>query len=238
MDYEEFNYQPAATREAQVAEAFPALMRKVYLWMTLALVITGFTAYTVATSPTLLNMVYSSQSVVWILFAVELGLVIAITAAINRLSLPVATLLFVLYSVVNGVVFSSIFMLFSLSSISTVFFITAGTFGAMSLFGYTTKTDLTSWGKLLMMALIGLIIATVVNIFMKSSGLDTVISYAGVLIFVGLTAYDTQKIKQMCIQAPDAGEVMQKYALLGALSLYLDFINLFIYLLRIFGRRD
>ena len=238
MDFEELNYQPAVTREEQVSAAFPALMRKVYLWMTLALVITGFTAYIVATSLALLNIVYSSQAVIWILFGVELALVIGITAAINKLSLPVATLLFVLYSVVNGVVFSSIFMLFSMSTISTVFFITAGTFGAMSVFGYTTKTDLTSWGKLLMMALVGLIIATVVNIFMKSSGLDVIISYVGVLIFVGLTAYDTQKIKEMCIQAPDAGEVMQKYALLGALSLYLDFINLFIYLLRIFGRRD
>lgn len=238
MDFEELNFQPAVTREEQVSAAFPALMRKVYLWMTLALVITGFTAYIVATSPALLNIVYSSQAVIWILFGVELALVIGITAAINKLSLPVATLLFVLYSVVNGVVFSSIFMLFSMSTISTVFFITAGTFGAMSVFGYTTKTDLTSWGKLLMMALVGLIIATVVNIFMKSSGLDVIISYVGVLIFVGLTAYDTQKIKEMCIQAPDAGEVMQKYALLGALSLYLDFINLFIYLLRIFGRRD
>ena len=238
MDFEELNYQPAVTREEQVSAAFPALMRKVYLWMTLALVITGFTAYIVATSPALLNIVYSSQAVIWILFGVELALVIGITAAINKLSLPVATLLFVLYSVVNGVVFSSIFMQFSMSTISTVFFITAGTFGAMSVFSYTTKTDLTSWGKLLMMALVGLIIATVVNIFMKSSGLDVIISYVGVLIFVGLTAYDTQKIKEMCIQAPDAGEVMQKYALLGALSLYLDFINLFIYLLRIFGRRD
>ena len=238
MDFEELNYQPAVTREEQVSAAFPALMRKVYLWMTLALVITGFTAYIVATSPALLNIVYSSQAVIWILFGVELALVIGITAAINKLSLPVATLLFVLYSVVNGVVFSSIFMQFSMSTISTVFFITAGTFGAMSVFRYTTKTDLTSWGKLLMMALVGLIIATVVNIFMKSSGLDVIISYVGVLIFVGLTAYDTQKIKEMCIQAPDAGEVMQKYALLGALSLYLDFINLFIYLLRIFGRRD
>ena len=121
MDFEELNYQPAVTREEQVSAAFPALMRKVYLWMTLALVITGFTAYIVATSPALLNIVYSSQAVIWILFGVELALVIGITAAINKLSLPVATLLFVLYSVVNGVVFSSIFMLFSMSTIYTVF---------------------------------------------------------------------------------------------------------------------
>jgi len=239
MDFQELNYQTATeTREAQVAMAFPALMRKVYLWMTLALVITGFTAYYVANNVQLLTLIYTNQAVMWILIGVELAIVIGVSAAINKLSLLTATLLFVLYSVINGALLSSIFLIYTESSIATVFFITAGTFAAMSFFGYTTKTDLTSWGKLLMMALIGLIIATVVNLFMKSSGLEMVISYAGVLIFVGLTAYDTQKIKEMCLQAPDAGETMQKYALLGALSLYLDFINLFIYLLRIFGRRE
>ena len=174
----------------------------------------------------------------WVLIIAELAIVIGVTAAINKLSLPVATLLFVVYSVLNGALFSSIFLVYTMASIAKVFFITAGTFGAMSLYGYTTKSDLTSWGKILIMGVLGLIIATVVNLFLKSSGLEMIISYAGVLIFVGLTAYDTQKIKQMCLQAPDAGETMQKYALLGALSLYLDFINLFIYLLRIFGRRE
>lgn len=238
MDNEEFNYQSVATREAQVSAAFPALMRKVYVWMSLALVITGLTAYMVATSESLLTLIYSNRAVMWIMIGVELAIVIGVSAAINKLSLPVATLLFVLYSVINGALLSSIFLIYTTSSIATVFFITAGTFAAMSIYGYTTKTDLTSMGKLLMMAVIGLIIATVVNLFMKSSGLEMIISYAGVLIFVGLTAYDTQKIKEMCIQAPDASETMQKYALLGALSLYLDFINLFIYLLRIFGRRE
>jgi len=238
MDYEELNYQSVTAREAEVSAAFPALMRKVYVWMSLALVITGFTAYYVATNENLLLLIYSKPAVMWILIGVELAIVFGVTAAINKLSLPVATLLFVLYSVINGALLSSIFLIYTMSSIATVFFITAGTFGAMSLYGYTTKTDLTSWGKLLMMALIGLIIATVVNLFMKSSGLEMIISYVGVLIFVGLTAYDTQKIKLMCMQAPDAGESMQKLALLGALSLYLDFINLFIYLLRIFGRRE
>ena len=125
-----------------------------------------------------------------------------------------------------------------MSSIASVFFITAGTFAVMALIGYTTKTDLSSMGKILFMALIGLIIATIVNIFLKSSLMETVVSYIGVLIFVGLTAYDSQKIKQMLMMAPDAGEAAQKLALLGALSLYLDFVNLFIYLLRIFGRRE
>ncbi len=238
MNYEELNYQNAATREAEVAAAFPALMRKVYLWMTMAMVITGLTAYLVATNINIISFIYSNQAVMWGLIIAELAIVIGVTAAINKLSLPVATLLFVLYSVINGALLSSIFLIYTMSSIATVFFITAATFGAMSLFGYFTKQDLTSWGKILMMALIGLIIATVVNLFVKSSGLEMIVSYVGVLIFVGLTAYDTQKIKQMCLQAPDAGESMQKLALLGALSLYLDFINLFIYLLRIFGRRE
>lgn len=238
MNYEELNYQNAATREAEVAAAFPALMRKVYLWMTMAMVITGLTAYLVATNINIISFIYSNQAVMWGLIIAELAIVIGVTAAINKLSLPVATLLFVLYSVINGALLSSIFLIYTMSSIATVFFITAATFGAMSLFGYFTKQDLTSWGKILMMALVGLIIATVVNLFVKSSGLEMIVSYVGVLIFVGLTAYDTQKIKQMCLQAPDAGESMQKLALLGALSLYLDFINLFIYLLRIFGRRE
>lgn len=213
-------------------------MRKVYTWMTLALLITGFTAYAVAHSPALLNVIFGNSFMIWVLFGAELLLVIGLSGAINRLSLPVATGMFVLYSVINGAVFSTIFFAYSLGSISKVFFITAATFGAMSLFGYFTKSDLSSWGRILFMALIGVIIATIVNIFMKSGALDTIISYIGVLIFIGLTAYDTQKIKQMFLTAPDAGEAMQKYALLGALSLYLDFINLFIYLLRIFGRRD
>jgi hypothetical protein len=238
MNYEELNYRSAATREVEVSAAFPALMRKVYLWMTLAMVITGFTAYLVATNMSLLSLIYSSKVVMWGLIIVELAIVFGVTAAINKLSLPVATLLFILYSVINGALLSSIFLIYTLSSISTVFFITAGTFGAMSLFGYTTKQDLTSWGKILMMAVVGLIIATIVNLFVKSSGLEMIVSYIGVLIFVGLTAYDTQKIKEMCLQAPDMGETMQKFALLGALSLYLDFINLFIYLLRIFGKRN
>ena len=238
MNYDELDYQSVTTREAEVSAAFPALMRKVYVWMTFALAITGITAYLVATNETLLTLIYSHQAVMWVLVIAELAIVIGVTAAINKLSLPVATLLFVAYSVLNGALFSSIFLVYTMASIAKVFFITAGTFGAMSLYGYTTKSDLTSWGKILIMGVLGLIIATVVNLFLKSSGLEMIISYAGVLIFVGLTAYDTQKIKQMCLQAPDAGETMQKYALLGALSLYLDFINLFIYLLRIFGRRE
>lgn len=218
-----------------LSSAFPALMRKVFVWMTLALAITGITAFGVATSPALLTIIFSSKLMFWGLIIAEFALVFAISGAIHKLSLATATLLFILYSVVNGATLSVIFLAFSTAVIAKTFFITAGTFGVMALVGYTTKTDLTSMGKLLFMALLGIIIASVVNMFVHSSGFDLIISYIGVLIFVGLTAYDTQKIKQLCLAAPDAGEMAQKLALIGALELYLDFINLFLYLLRIFG---
>lgn len=220
-----------------LSTAFPVLMRKVFAWMTLALVITGITAYGVATSPALMALIFSSKLTFFGLIGLELVLVMAISAAINRMSLATATLTFVLYSIVNGATLASIFYVFSLNSIAQVFFITAATFGVMSLVGYTTKTDLSSFGKLFFMALIGIIIATIVNIFLGNAMLDMIICYVGVLVFVGLTAYDVQKIKEMCQMAPDAGETMQKLALLGALTLYLDFINLFLYLLRILGDR-
>ena len=239
MDYKELDFRGfSAEQQLTMSEAFPVLMRKVYVWMTLALVITGFTAYGVANSPGVLQAIYSNSIVFWGLIIAEFALVIGVSSAINRLSLTTATLMFILYSVINGALLSYIFLAYTASSVSTVFFITAGTFGAMALVGYTTKTDLTSLGKILFMALIGLIIATLVNVFIKSSGMTLILSYIGVLVFVGLTAYDSQKIKQMLLQAPDAGEGAQKLALLGALTLYLDFVNLFIYLLRIFGKRE
>lgn len=241
MNYQDFElkeYSSANERLWETSQAFPVLMRKVYVWMTLALAITGFTAYGVATSPGLMQAIFTNRVLFWGLIIAEFALVMGVSAAINRLSLTTATLMFVLYSVINGATLSVVFLAYSMASIATVFFITAGTFAAMAFIGYTTKTDLTSVGKIVLMALIGLIIATVVNVFVKSTMFDIILSYVGVLIFVGLTAYDSQKIKQMLLQAPDAGEGAQKVALLGALSLYLDFINLFIYLLRIFGRRE
>lgn len=240
MNYNDFHYGAVSqNRNLEMQAAFPVLMRKVYTWMTLALVLTGLTAYGVATSPGIMMALYSNSALMWGLVIAEFALVIGISAAINRLSLATATLMFVAYSVINGAMLSSIFMIYTAASIASVFFITAATFAVMALIGYTTKTDLTSVGKLLFMALIGLVIATIVNMFIGSSTLTMICSYVGVLIFVGLTAYDSQKIKNMLMQAPDAGESSQKLALLGALTLYLDFINLFIYLLRIFGdRRD
>ena len=239
MNYNNLDFNLSSReRELSMSAAFPVLMRKVYVWMTLALALTGFTAYGVATSPGIITALYSNSVLLWGLVIAEFSIVFGVSAAINRLSLTTATLLFVLYSVINGALFSSIFLVYTMSSIASVFFITAGTFGVMALIGYTTKKDLSSMGKILFMALIGIIIATIVNIFLKSSGLEMIVSYLGVLIFVGLTAYDTQKIKNMLMMAPDASEASQKIALLGALNLYLDFINLFIYLLRIFGRRE
>ena len=239
MNYNEIDLRGlTADQQLTMSQAFPVLMRKVYVWMTLALAITGFTAYAVANSPGILQTIYTNQILFWGLIIGEFALVFGVSAAINKLSLTTATLMFILYSVINGALLSYIFLFYTASSVATVFFITAGTFAAMAIVGYTTKTDLSSMGKILFMALIGLIIATIVNIFIKSDGLTMILSYVGVLIFVGLTAWDSQKIKQMLLQAPDAGEGAQKLALLGALTLYLDFINLFIYLLRIFGRRE
>lgn len=222
-------------KERGLTNVFSALMRKVYLWMTLALVITGVTAYGVATSETLMYTLYSNSALMWGLLIAELALVFVISGAINRLSLTTATLLFIAYSVLNGVTLSSIFAIYTGTTIAQVFFITAGTFGAMAFYGYTTKRDLTSMGKILFMALIGLVIATIVNMFLKSSGFSYILSYIGVIVFVGLTAWDSQKIKQMLMTQYDMSEGAQKLALLGALTLYLDFINLFLYLLRIFG---
>ena len=238
MENQEFHYQRSYNeRPIEMSEAFPALMRKVYVWMSLALLITGMTAYYVATNQVIMNAILTSRVLLYGLFAVELALVVGVSAAINRLSVLTATLMFLLYSVLNGATLSVIFFVYQLSSIATVFFITAGTFGTMALIGYTTKKDLSSIGRILTMSLIGLVIATLVNIFIKSDGLTMILSYIGVLVFVGLTAWDSQKIKRMLLQATDVNEVTKKIALLGALTLYLDFVNLFLYLLRIFGRR-
>ncbi len=218
--------------------AVPALIRKVYTWMALALAITGVTAYGVAISPNLINLIFGSKMVFFGLIIAELAMVMILTARLNKLSLTSATMMFIGYSVLNGVTLSSIFLVYTMSSIATTFFICAATFGVMSAYGAMTKTDLSSMGKLLFMGLIGLIIATLVNVFVGNSVLDLIISYVGVLVFVGLTAWDTQKIKMMLADADYMDESTQKLALIGALSLYLDFVNLFLYLLRIFGKRD
>lgn len=232
---EEKLYRMINEKEGFVSLAFPALMRKVYVWMTLALVITGLTAYGIANSPGLFYAIVSNHFLFWGLVIGEFALVLGINSAIHRLSITTATLLFILYSVVNGATLSVIFMVYALTSIANVFFITAGTFAVMAFIGYTTRKDLTSLGRMLFMGLIGIIIATVVNIFLGSSMLNMIVSYAGILVFIGLTAYDSQKIKRLLYTADSTDESAQKIALLGSLTLYLDFINLFLMLLRIFG---
>ncbi len=221
------------------SRTFSVLMRNVYTWMALALVITAFTSLYMAKNIALMTTLLSSQLGVWGLLIAQIAVVMVLSGCINRISFFTAGILFAAYSILTGVTLSSIFMVFTASSIASTFFITAGTFAAMSAFGYITKRDLTGLGKFLMMALIGLIIASVVNIFMQSTTLMWITSYVGVLLFVGLTAYDTQKIKRMLmVHGTDLSEGPMKLALLGSLTLYLDFINLFLYLLQFMGKRE
>lgn len=241
MERNIYGYDPAQdieTRRTSLS-TFSSLVSKVYLWMTMALAITGLTAYYVANSGLVFTLA-NSAGIFWGLLIAELAVVWILSANIMRLSFPVAGIMFALYSILNGATCSFILLAYTAESIATTFFVTAGTFGAMSLVGAFIKKDLSSIGRMLMMALIGIIIATIVNIFVASSTLSWAITYIGVLIFCGLTAYDTQKMKEMLYQYQHTGdENVLKIALMCSLSLYLDFINLFLYLLRIFGgRRD
>lgn len=223
---------------ASRATAFSALMRKVYLWMTMGLAMTALTAAYIAQSPTMLQAIYGGYTFYILLFA-ELGLVWYMSARIMRMSFLSAGLVFAVYSILNGATLSAIAAAYSAEVIAATFFTTAGTFGAMTLAGFVVKRDLSTMGRFLFMALIGLIIATVVNIFVASSALYWGITYLGVLIFCGLTAYDTQAIKMMMMNyGSEVNESTMKLALLGSLRLYLDFVNLFLYLLRIFGGRE
>lgn len=203
-----------------------------------ALTITGAVAYGVSNSEAMLTMLYSGMGPLLICSLAELGIVIYLSSRIEKLSLTTATMWFIIFAILNGVTLSAIFLIYTLTSIAQTFFVTAGTFAAMAIVGSTTKKDLTQIGGILFMALIGLIIAVIVNVFLHSSMFNLIVSGIGVLIFTGLTAWDAQKIKEMVKQAPDANESAQKIALLGSLSLYLDFINLFLYLLRFLGRRN
>lgn len=216
-----------------------AIFRKVYIWMSLALCITGLTALIIANNNDIMYSLLQNEAMFWGILIAELVLVFVLAGRINKLSMGTATFLFILYSILNGVTMSLIFIIYTESSIASTFFVTAGTFGAISIYGYATKKDLSSWGSILIMGLIGIIIASIVNIFMASETLYWIISYAGVLIFVGLAAYDTQKIKKAILDPNvEVNESLNKIALMGALELYLDFVNLFLHLLRIMGNRD
>lgn len=210
---------------------------KVYAWMCSGLIATGLVAWLAATSGTAERLFREHPGLLLGLIVGELLLVIVLSAAIHKLSPSAAALLYFVYSALTGLTLSLIFLVYTQGSIAATFFVTAGTFGAMSVYGYTTKRDLTSIGNLCFMGLIGVIIASVVNLFLRSPGLYWAVTYVGVLVFVALTAYDTQKIKAYGQRAVLGSEEATKMALLGALALYLDFIGLFLFLLRIFGRR-
>ena len=225
-----------AENEQTLQRYVAGVMRRVYGKMTLGLLLTALTAFLVVSSPAALSLLFSSTATLWILFAVEIGLVIYLSARLDKLSTGAAAALFYLYSALNGVVLAPIFLVYTGASIAMTFAITAGTFGAMTIFGYVTRQDLSKFGSILTMALIGLIVCVIVNMFWGNSMFDLLISIAGVFIFVGLTAWDTQAIKRMCAESDPS--MIGKVATMGALSLYLDFINLFLYLLRFFGSRD
>ena len=214
------------------ASTVSSTMKRVYVKMTLGLLVTALVSLALASSAGYMTFLVSHSWMMWVFLLAELGIVFAISGALNRLSSPVATMLFYVFAALNGATLCTIFYDYSAAAITKTFFITAGTFGAMSVFGYTTRQDLSKFGAFLFMALIGLIIASVVNLFLHSDGLSWIVSIIGVLIFVGLTAWDTQQIKNMA--AMGAIEP-SRLATIGALNLYLDFINLFLYLLRIFG---
>ena len=214
-------------------------IRSVYNWMAIGLGLTGFIALYVSNSPNMIRLIYGNQVLFFGLIIGELGLVFYLSARVQKIQASTATALFILYAALNGATLSFIFLIYTSASITSTFFICAATFVACSIYGMVTKRDLTSLGGFMAMGLIGIIIASVVNMFIRSSGMSMIISYIGVFVFVGLTAYDTQKLKRMAITQPaglEAG-VVRKGAIMGALALYLDFINLFLMLLRILGNR-
>ncbi|WKD85986.1 Inner membrane protein YbhL [Polaribacter huanghezhanensis] len=221
----------------QVQTIQAAFMSKVYTWMSGGLAITGLIAMWVASTPEIINYLLLNQMLFFGLMIGEIFLVGYLITVIKKISAQTAAMIFTGYAALNGLTLSVVFLIYTSQSIATTFFVTAGTFAIMSIYGYYTKKDLTSWGNLLFMALIGIIIASVVNIFMKSEMMYWLITYAGVFIFVGLTAYDTQKIKRMSVASEVGSEEESKSAIVGALMLYLDFINLFLLLLRILGDR-
>jgi len=215
-------------------------IRSVYNWMAFGLALTGFIAFYVSQNESIMNLIYGNMMIFYGIVIAEFVLVFKLAARVHKMSASTASGLFILYAALNGVTLSFIFLVYTSSSIASTFLICAATFAVSSVFGMTTKRDLTSFGSFLTMGLIGIIIASVVNIFLRSSGMQMIISYVGVLVFVGLTAYDTQKLKKMALSQPHDldSSVVRKGAIQGALSLYLDFINLFLMLLHILGNRD
>ena len=228
-----------SVKSSQTQVIVNEFIRSVYNWMGIGLALTGFIAYFVSNNAQIQNLIFGNKLVFFGLIIAELALVYIISARVNKIQASTATSLFILYAALNGATLASLFLVYTSSSITSTFFICSATFVACSIFGMTTKRDLTSMGGFMTMGLIGILIASVVNMFIKSSAMNMIISYIGVIVFVGLTAYDTQKLKHMAMTQPSGLEagVVRKGAILGALSLYLDFINLFIMLLSVLGGR-
>ena len=220
---------------AQTSER--SFMSQVYFWMAMGLGLTGFVAGWMAVNPSLVVGLLRNVGLFWLIVLAQFGIVLWLSAAIASISVMAATVGFSVYATLNGILFSSIFLVYTGSSIAATFFVTAGMFGAISLYGFVTKRDLTSIGSFCFMGLVGVILASIVNIFLKSPVLYWAVTYIGIAVFVGLTAYDTQKLKKIHAQGIQSGDLLKKTALLGALALYLDFINLFLLLLRVLGRR-
>jgi FtsH-binding integral membrane protein len=232
--------QSIPLKKVQAQVQVNEFIRSVYNWMAIGLGLTGAVAFYVSNSETLLKLIFGNQLIFFGLIICELVLVFTISARVHKMQASTATSLFVLYAALNGATLSAIFLIYTRSSITSTFFICAATFISSSIYGMVTKRDLTSMGQFMFMGLIGIVIASVVNLFVRSSGMSLIVSYIGVVVFVGLTAYDTQKLRTMALAQPhglDSGTV-RKGAIIGALTLYLDFINLFLMLLRILGNRD
>ncbi|MFZ5563313.1 MAG: Bax inhibitor-1/YccA family protein [Thermodesulfobacteriota bacterium] len=229
--------QPIQVRATQTQVMVNTFIRSVYGWMAAGLALTGVMAYYVSHSEAMVRLVFGNQALFFGLIIAELGLVFYLSARIQKIQATTATALFIIYAMLNGVTLSFIFLAFTAASIASTFFVCAATFGVCSIYGMVTKKDLTGIGQFMFMGLIGIIIASVVNIFMRNPAMDMIISYIGVFVFVGLTAYDTQKLKHMALTQPDGldAAVVRKGAIMGALALYLDFINMFLFLLRILG---
>lgn len=240
MENNHFNLSGSSTYN-QTSSNVKTFMSNVFSWMFLALIVTSVAAWWFASDLTLLRMLVTEEGKMsvlgWVVMLAPLGFVLLMSFAFNRLSYTTLIILFITYATLVGISMSFILLAYTLSSVFLTFAITAGMFGTMAVVGYTTKTDLTSFGKIMMMGLVGIIIATIVNMFMQSSMLNYIISYVGVAVFTGLTAYDVQKLKMIGEGTTYGDENTKKLSILGALTLYLDFINLFLMLLRLFGDR-
>ena len=236
------NNQIDYTSRNETVSVAKTFLSGVFMWMGLALSITALVSWVFASNPTLMNMLFDPQTgsmnvLGWIVMLAPLGLVLLMSMGFQKFSASTLVLIFILYSALMGMSLSFIFMVYTLPSIASTFVITAAMFGFMGILGYTTKTDLTKFGSIMMMGLVGIIIASVVNMFMQSAAMDYIISFIGVLVFTGLTAYDVQKLKRIGAGIGLETEFARKATIMGALTLYLDFINLFLFLLRFFGNR-